>query len=214
MSESPAQLRSRRRWQVGLVLIPLVLAASGALFWFLRAGATLSAVEVLPHQMRCYGETVPATVVDDPFGDGPPRPTLSPRLRPGSPCTLTVTVHNGGSRTVSVRSMTFPDMMPGATGRFLLETRRDEFQVKPHEDDESGDAIFDVDVDVGPGESRDLSYRIAYRVDGLTCPGGISGTGGFPIASVSADGRPGHVTGSVLLVHETVETIGNRGNCG
>ncbi|KQX72292.1 hypothetical protein ASD10_14910 [Aeromicrobium sp. Root472D3] len=190
-----------------MAAVVLVLVAVAA--WQLLARSTLAEISVTPASMQCDGKDVPATVVPDEFGDAP-APTFQPELTPASDCWITVTVSNHGSRPVHLSSVTFDAMMPGESGRFLLETPRDEFDQRPHEVDESGDAIFDADETIDAGTWTLLTYRIAYRADGASCPGGASQSQDLPTARVSTLHVPRDVRGSVKIVHDTVPTKGNR----
>ena len=196
-----------------MIAIAIVLALSGVGVWLIRAHQTFSDVTVTPKSLRCDGKDVPARIYGADDDDRPPRIAFKTRIEVRSTCWLTVVVANGGSRSVYVDTLTFPAMMPGRSGSFLLVTPRDGSHARPHEVAESGDAIFDADQTVDPDSWIDLTYELRYRPDGATCPNGLSETSGFPIAHVKSMGLSANVVGSVDIVHPTVETSANEGSC-
>jgi cytoskeletal protein RodZ len=204
--------RQRRLWWIAVMMAVVALVGVGV--WLVRAHQTFSHVTVTPKSLQCDGKDIPARIIEDEFDESrPPRPTYKARIAPKTECWLTVAVANAGTRAVHLDSMTFPAMMPGESGRFLLETPSTDDGAKPREIAGSGDAIFDVDQTVDAETWIELTYRIGYRADGATCPGGMSGTANFPIAHVSSAGRSADVSGSVNLIYPSVETTANRKNC-
>ncbi len=129
-------------------------------------------------------------------------------------CWLGVVVSNKSSHPVHVDSLTFSGMMPGDSGSGVLETPMDDGQRKPHQVDQNGDAIFDVDETVDGDAWIELRYQVRYRSDAATCADGTELHEGFPSAHVSAARMPTNVTGSVVLHVRTIETRVNKGNCG
>ncbi len=193
------------------IIVVTVLAVVAVATWQLLARSALADVAVLPGSMQCDGKDVPGNIVEDSFGDEPPAPTFRPPMTPASECFITVVIANNGPRPVHLSSVTFDAMMPGETGRFLLETPRTDAMEEPREVDQTGDAIFDTDATIEPGSWIDRTYEIHYRDDGPTCVGATLGHSSFPTARVSTMGVGRDVVGTVKLVHEAVPTKGNRG---
>lgn len=210
-TEQPYVMSLRQR-RLGLIAIAVVLVLVGVGVWLLRAHQTFSDVAVTPKSLRCDGKDIPSKIVEDEFEDGPPRLAFKTRIEVKTECWLTVVVANSGSRSVHLDSMTFPAMMPGESGRFLLVTPRTIEGTKPHEVDESGDAIFDADQTIAPESWIELTYELRYRPDGATCMKVQSESSGFPVAHVKATGLSANIVGSVDVIHPSVRTTGNR-NC-
>jgi hypothetical protein len=207
-TKQPYVLSLQQR-RMGVIAMAVVVVGVG--FWLVRAHQTLSQVTVTPKSLQCDGKDIPAKIIENEFDEShPPTPTFKTRIDTTTECWLTVVIANSSSHAVHLDSMTFPAMMPGESGRFLLETPSTDDGTKPHEGAESGDAVFGIDQTIEAETWIDLKYRIGYRADGASCTGGISGTSNFPIAHVSTAWRTADVIGSVYLVHPTVKTTGNQ----
>jgi hypothetical protein len=216
MADMPFKRSRVVRW---VAAAAVTAALVGTAFWFQRAGAALSSIEVLPQSLRCDGKDVPITLpADDASDDVVPRATFETRIDVDSECWLTVAVANTGTRTVTIESMTFPGLMPGSPTGALLETTGDASMTPPRELDPDGEgrgkAVYAVDESVGPGAWTSLAYRIGYRADGATCPGVTAFLRGFPVAHAKVAGRSADVVGSVSITHPSVKTKANQTDCG
>jgi hypothetical protein len=124
MPDSSAFLRSRRRWRIGIVVVPIAVALA-LVAWavLIAAPSARDGIRVEPRWFRCDGKPVPYTIQngDDnsPFND--PLPAFEVPLEDYELCQMQVTVINDGAHTVHIGDADFAAMSPGEGGGFPLE---------------------------------------------------------------------------------------------
>lgn len=173
--------------------------------WLRMSNAALDQVSVVPDAMICDGKPVDYRIMtqDDPFFDGIPYPAFELSAGPGTECMLRVVVSNPGSRTVNLHNVSLPGMgvhaSPMLRGVRLLETGDG-----PRRNEDSSDALFDLDLKLEPGGTQTLQFGLTYGAEDIDtdCRRNdyTEGIQGIPYVEVSRWGRHRTIEGAVSLV--------------
>lgn len=177
----PVPSSSRRRWIAFAAMVVLIAGAASGLAW--ASAAARGAVDLsLAGDVDCVGAPVHHRVIDGQNG-------ALIVVKKGLTCTLTVSIHNGGSFGTTVDSVTIPGM--GAYGGWGTQVK--EIGGVPRADivGNRTDAVFRLALPIAAGDTVTIEVPIRFAPRGCSSPGDLATVGEPVQAAVSSLGVSG-----------------------